>query len=669
MSPNSKSKRSDAFDGSFVLGAVLLLGVSCSGVERSGAATAPEANVSSENPASAGEAAEETQFEQDLVTPPLATGTPWSERVLYFALLDRFVDGDPSNNTSHGVPECNRRADPHAFQGGDLAGLRGSLGYLEQLGVNALWLSPLYRGVPQKQGANCGFPGYWPELSEPYSLAVDPRYGDSSTFDALLSDAHERDMKVMLDMLVNHAGYGAPLVRQHPEWFNEASTCNRRGQPDIDCPLAGLPDFNHSNSAAADYLVDLHLQWVRRFPIDGIRMDTVKHVDPAYFRRWIGEMRGARSDLFVLGELLDEHTFERFGPYLETGFDSLFNFPLRQGLIASFARGESVDVVAQRMADTLNRFGPRRAASLVNLLDNHDVRRFAEEIPAWVPRDEARRRYVMAMTALLTLPGVPQLYSGDEVGMYGGADPDNRRFLPAWVFNPRERQADRPGFIERPNLVFDATQRLAQLRRRLPALRRGSYRELWRQNGPSNNNVWAFIRQDGAEAAVVVFNNGQRPTDGTVPLSVASAFADGERLVDVLGIARVADVTVSGGVARVALPAQSAVVLVPRSRPHPLGAQVQVRFSVEASTRLGERLVVMGSSLELGGWDPALARPLTPETCAGNRCTWRGAVTVPRGAAADFKFVTLGSGPARWEPGPNRSLVAEPGLHVETVLR
>lgn len=598
-----------------------------------------------------------------LVTQPDARA--WTERVLYFALLDRFTDGNPHNLRLHGDDACNRPWDPHAYQGGDLAGLKHRLDYIDALGADALWISPLYQGVPVKQGDNCGFPGYWVQFSDPYELALDPRYGDAALFDEILDDAHGRGMTVMLDMVVNHAGYGAPLVAQHPEWFNDPTTCNQRGQPDIDCPLAGLPDFNHDNAEAAAYLIDAHLLWANRFPFDCVRMDTVKHVTPAYFSRWIDAMREGRPDLFMVGELLDEHSFHRYGRYLDAGFDGLFNFPLRQGLIASFARGESVDVAAGRMQETLNLFGLDRTRHLVNLLDNHDVRRFTEEIPGWVSPDEARRRYLMAMTALLTLPGIPQIYYGNEVGMYGGHDPDNRRFMPWWVFDEQARQSNAPGFLERPNVVFDTTQRLIKLRHRLAPLKRGDYRELWRQNGPANNNVWAFSREADGQAVIVAFNNGQLATNGAVSIDVRGSVPAGTRLTDVLALAGIEDLTVDGDYIRLSLPPQSAVVLVSSALPHPL-EEVTVSFTVETETVWGQNVYVTGSALDLGGWDLNRALGLRVRNCDGTRCTWLGAVTLPVGAVVDFKLVKIDEGlNVQWEPGFNRSLVVDGDAEVE----
>ena len=130
----------------------------------------------------------------------------WQDRVIYFALLDRFENGDPANDKAHGDPECNNAGDAHAYQGGDLAGLKQRIESIAKLGANAIWITPLYKGVPQKVGDNCGFPGYWAAFSDPYVFELDPRFGTPEEFDEVLASAHSRDIKVILDMVVNHAG-------------------------------------------------------------------------------------------------------------------------------------------------------------------------------------------------------------------------------------------------------------------------------------------------------------------------------------------------------------------------------------------------------------------------------------------------------------------------------
>jgi len=459
------------------------------------------------------------------------TGDGWEDRIIYFVLLDRFENGNPGNDKSYGNPECNHPDDAHAYQGGDLVGLRQRIAAIEKLGANALWITPLYQGVPIKVGRNSGFPGYWAAFSDPYEFELDPRFGTAAEFDAVLAEARSRDIRTILDMVVNHAGYKAPLVTQRPEWFHDPKTSASLGDPEIFGSLAGLPDFNHRNPEAAAYLIDLHRRWVERFSFDGIRMDTVKHVEPWYFRDWNAAMLRSRPQLFIFGELLDE-SYDKFPRYLEAGFAGLFNFPLRRSLIEVFAKGNSVDLAAARVREMVSLFGQEQSRRLITLLDNHDVPRFMEEFPKSMAAEVVRERYQLALTALLTLPGIPQLTYGNEVGMYGGADPDNRRMMPDWAFTPPFDEPDHPGFVSRPGVVWAHLHRLMEIRKQLPALARGDYDEIWRQTDPKSPNVWAFVRHGAGEPVLVVVNNGDAGS-GTLQLPLRGHFREGQELVSV----------------------------------------------------------------------------------------------------------------------------------------
>ncbi|MFM8807402.1 MAG: alpha-amylase family glycosyl hydrolase, partial [Chthoniobacterales bacterium] len=168
----------------------------------------------------------------------------------------------------------------------------------------------------------------------------------------------------------------------------------------------------------------------------------------------------------------------------------------------------------------------------VTLLDNHDVPRFMEEFPDGMDPDVVHERYKLALTALLTLPGIPQLTYGNEVGMYGGADPDNRRMMPDWAFEPEFNEPDHAGFVKKPGAVWAHLQRLIELRRRLPSLARGDYEEIWRQSDAKSPSVWAFVRtmeKPDTGTVLVVFNNGDKPS-GPLRLPLRGHFTNGQTL-------------------------------------------------------------------------------------------------------------------------------------------
>ncbi|HJL01548.1 MAG TPA: alpha-amylase family glycosyl hydrolase [Polyangiaceae bacterium LLY-WYZ-15_(1-7)] len=497
---------------------------------------------------------------EDATTPPSTPG--WEDTAaLYFVLTDRFANGDPAND---GEDECFDPAHPRRYHGGDFAGLRARAGYLEELGVDAVWITPVQRQVG-RIGEGCGYHGYWADLDDPDDGAIEPRLGGAAALDALLEDFHGRGIRVVADLVVNHVGYGARLTRTRPGWFHDGRT-SCQDDPRR-CSLAGLPDLAQEREEVAAYLDAYSARFVRRFPFDGVRMDTVKHVPASYFaERWIPTVRAER-DLWLVGELLDGSGYDPFVPYVEAGFDGLFDFPLHGAMLDAFARGGSLNGVASRVQEYVDRFGIAAARRKSQLLDNHDVPRFLQ---ASEGRPEAERvaGYRLALATLFTVPGIPQLYYGDELG-FTGEWPENRRDMPAWAFDPEARGgAGREGVVGDPGETFALTRELIALRRALPALRRGGYAELWRPNGGAD--VWVFFRSVGESHVVVAIHGGEEAVSG-LPMPVATnpglsesdrAALEGARFREALGAWEGGEARVEGGELVVDMPPQSAFVWV-----------------------------------------------------------------------------------------------------------
>ncbi len=430
----------------------------------------------------------------------------WRRRVIYLVMTDRFFNGDTSNDVQ-GADGCFDPEHARRFHGGDLAGLRQRVDYLGALGVSALWITPVYRQI-ERAGSSCGYHGYWPDFAVPDDGELDARLGASDELEGLISDLRTIDGSLVLDIVVNHAGYGAEVTRTNPEWFHSSDDCAELGDPELYCPLSGLPDFAQEDPAVASYLTRNSVEWVRRFEIGGIRMDTAKHVPLGFFEdHWIPAVREARPDLFLIAEVFTGDSVSRYLPYLEAGFDSAFDFVMHGAMVETFARGGSVDHVARATSDVISTLGLERALLMVSFLDNHDLPRFMTEAGEVEP-DELTRRYRLALTALMTLPGVPQLYYGDELGMMG-VWPENRRDMPSWAWDASSRDAQRSpeGYVPTPAETFSLASRLIELRDQHPALHDGYFSELWRQNGEGRANVLAFYRGSGNDRVVVVINN------------------------------------------------------------------------------------------------------------------------------------------------------------------
>ena len=500
----------------------------------------------------------------DSATPP-ADFDPalWEGSVIYFVLTDRFANGDPSNDGDDG---CTDPASPTLYHGGDFRGLSDHLDYIEELGADAVWITP----VPEQIG--CGYHGYWADLDDPYDGRIEPRLGGEAGLTALIDALHAREMRLVVDHVVNHSGRRARLTTTHPEWLHpDRPACESLGDPEVMCPLSGLPDLAHERDDVAAYMDALSIDFVRRFDFDGIRIDTVKHVAPEYFREhWVPAVHGARPSLYLLGEIFDEGGYGLHDRYLETGIHGHFDFPLRRAIIASLAQGGSIDGVARRVQEAVTRFGIERARLRSLFLDNHDVPRFLVEMGSR-PDDERRARYHLALAVILTTPGIPQILYGDELGMSGNY-PENRRDMPAWAWAEETRGGTPVGYLPDPARTHEWTRRLIALRSEIPALSHGDYAELWRPGG-SGVELWAFVRAHDDSHVVVAFNAGAttltdrstrlRDNPGVAP-TTAAAFPDGAVLVDRLGEGRGTSARIEGGRLLVTLPPRSVAIFTPR---------------------------------------------------------------------------------------------------------
>jgi glycosidase len=465
-------------------------------------------------------------------------GAPARPDFIYLAMTDRFFDGA----ANHGG-DCFDPADPQKFHGGDFAGLRQKLDYLQELGADTLWITPAYRQASGPPG-RCGYHGYWADFTDPDDAAVEENLGTPEELSGLAADLHDRGMKLVLDMVVNHAGDGARIFAEHPGWFHDATNCRTV----VDCPYrAGIHDFAQEKPEVADYLTRLSAGWASRYAIDGVRMDTARYVAPDYFRSsFVPALRELRP-LFLVAEVFSEEPRDLV-PYLDAGFDSAFAFPLRRALVDVFAHGAQLDELAEAVATERRLYGDKL---LVHFIDNHDVKRFVNEPGFGVPEDEIRRRLHLALVAIFTLPGVPQLYMGDELGLYGGDDPQNRLDMPEWAWSSRSGAHD--GAVPDAQQTFALVQNLASLR---PLLRHDDYRELWRPNGGAD--VFAFQRRD-----LIIALNGGDWTSGRLRMAVP--LADGTVLDEVLRGG--APLTVSGGRVTVELAGKSAAIYLIRRAP------------------------------------------------------------------------------------------------------
>src|SRR5437867_2968965 len=375
-----------------------------------------------------------------------------SEDLVYEIMPDRFADGDPGNDDPAKAKGLFDRARKRYYHGGDLKGIIDHLRYLKDLGITALWLTPVYDNndrLNEKErpegDAVTDYHGY----GAVDFYAVDEHLGDLATLRELVDAAHGAGMKVIQDQVANHTGPYHPWVADPPTptWFHGSAeshldeTWQTWTIADPHAPpalrrstLDGwfvniLPDLNQEDPEAARYLIQNALWWIGTTGLDGIRQDTLPYVPRTFWREWSAALHREYPRLRIVGEMWDGDpglvSFFQGGATrfdgVDSGIDALFDFPLFYPVRRAFAEGKPIKEVATMLArDQLY----RDPAGLLTFAGNHDTPRFMNEPGA--SADGLR----LAFTFLLTARGLPMVYAGDEIGTPGGGDPDNRRDFP-----------------------------------------------------------------------------------------------------------------------------------------------------------------------------------------------------------------------------------------------
>jgi glycosidase len=492
--------------------------------------------------------------------------------LIYLIMIDRFADGDPSNDDpviSRGL--FDRRKDRY-YHGGDLQGIIDHLPYLKSLGVTAIWITPVYD--------NTNKPNFWQAVNgQPIAdyhgygatdyYAIEEHFGTLELLRNLVDDAHGMGIKVIQDQVANHVGPDHPWVTDPPKptWFhgtvarhvNETWQLWTLPDPHASAELKSsvlngwfvdkLPDLNQEDPDVARYEIQNALWWVGMVGFDGIRQDTMPYAPRAFWHDWSATLKKQYPRLRVVGEVFDpdpavpsffQGGIKRDG--IDTGIDSVFDFPTYFSIRHVFANGAATDTISKTLAK--DRLYPDPGA-LVTFLGNHDVPRFMHEQHATT--DSLK----LAFTFLLTLRGTPCIYYGDEIAMPGANDPDNRHDFPGgWKGDPRSA-FEASGRTSQESAVFEHFQKLAALRAKLELLRRGNFVEL-----VVGNSAWAFARESAAGTVIVAISNGAESAGMTIPYKSDGLFKSE------LGVTP--DLAVRDGHGAVRLPPHSAEIYVKR---------------------------------------------------------------------------------------------------------
>jgi glycosidase len=494
--------------------------------------------------------------------------------VVYLIMPDRFSDGDQSNNDPAQSRGLYNRANKFYYHGGDFQGIINHLPYLKDLGVTAIWLTPWYDNVnhpdeieKKEGGTTTGFHGY----GAIDFYGVEERFGTLAKLQELVNEAHKLGLKVIQDEVANHTGPYHPWVDDSPTptWYNgtkEHHLANVFQTWVLHDPRAEekirretmegwflnfLPDLNQSDEEVERYLIQNTLWWIGVTGLDGIREDTWQYVPNSFWQKWTAAIKREYPAFRVVGEVKDGDvvhvSFFQGGKVrfdgVDSGLDSLLDFPLFYQIRHAFAEGKSLDEVPKTLSKDYLYTNPD---ILMTLIGGHDDKRFMSEPGANVTGLK------LAHTFLLTTRGVPQLYYGDEIAMTGADEPTTRQDFPGGFPGDRRNAFTKSGRTPEEQDLFEHVRRMARLHAELEPLRRGALVNLY-----VAAQQYAYARVTDRASVIIVINNDTKPA--TFDFDVARANTeDGARFSDRLNVAQ--DVRVADGKFKVTLPARSASV-------------------------------------------------------------------------------------------------------------
>ena len=453
-------------------------------------------------------------------------------QIMYFMLIDRFKNGNKQNDKPMNRPDVNPKVD---FFGGDLAGVKDEIqnDYFKKLGTNTLWISPVNQNPEEPYGYYApkktkfsGYHGYWPISSS----KVDHRFGTNQELKDLVSTAHDKNMNVLLDYVAHHIHELHPLFKQHPEFFTSLylpdGTLNTERWNDHRLTTwfdTFMPTFDLANPKVISMMSDSAMYWLNEFKLDGFRHDACKHITEEFWRALTLKIKQNNNGkgVYQIGETYGSP--ELIGSYLNTGMlDGQFDFNVFDEASTTL---EGVGVPnMQRIYNVLqtsfNTYGYHNLMGYIS--GNHDKPRFMayasgdlkfgedSKAAGWnrdigITDSTAYDKMALMQTFIMTIPGVPVIYYGDEIGMTGANDPDCRRMMRFEGLNNRETK------------LWNQVATLTHLRSENPVLIYGDFINL-----KAETDSWAYARKYFDKEAIVLINNSkaEKKLEITLPASL-----------------------------------------------------------------------------------------------------------------------------------------------------
>jgi glycosidase len=438
--------------------------------------------------------------------------------VVYLIMSDRFVDGDASNNSTKDTKEKADKNNVNGRWGGDIQGIINSLDHIKKLGCTAIWPTPMLGD----DEAAWSYHGY--ACSDYYH--IDPRYGSNSLYAQMVQKAHEKGIKVLMDMVPNHCGSAHWWMQDLPyqDWINqfpEFTNTNNCFTANYDINASEydrllsnrgwfdhpMPDMNLENADLLKYFQQWAIWWIEYANLDGLRVDTYPYIEKVPGSKWLGAIRNEYPNINIVGECWTRPApavaYWQSGVKNFDGFDSnlptVMDFPVEEAIRQALENdGSGWGNGLTRVYDAMTMdYMYADVNKLFTFLGNHDMARITD-----VVKDKDLRRVKLAYVLLATMRGIPQVLYGDEFAMTSkGEDPSNHSYLRAPL-----PQGDE--VTEEMNDMFEFQSKLFNWRKGEKVLHMGKTMHFL-----ARNNTYAFFRYLDNEAVFVFANAGEKPVE------------------------------------------------------------------------------------------------------------------------------------------------------------
>ncbi|EUJ32246.1 glycoside hydrolase family 13 protein [Listeria cornellensis] len=353
----------------------------------------------------------------------------WVKETIWYQIFpERFDNGNPELSPANVLPWGSKDPGRDDFFGGDIAGIIGHLDYLAELGINGIYLTPVFEASTNHKYDTLNY------------FEIDPHFGDKETFRKLVKEAHERGIKIMLDAVFNHIGDKSPEWQdvlkngeklKFVDWFHIRSfpvTPGENGNIEGKNTLSfdtfaytmHMPKLNTANPEVQKYLLEIATYWVREFDIDGWRLDVANEVDHAFWKQFNQAVRAEKEDIYILGEIWHDSWLWLLGDE----FDSVMNYPFTQTIIENFVEERIKPTkMVSGISEQLMRYQEQVNHVMFNMLDSHDTARLLTRCEG--DKEKAK----LALAFMFAHTGSPCIYYGTEIGMDGADDPLCRKCM------------------------------------------------------------------------------------------------------------------------------------------------------------------------------------------------------------------------------------------------